>query len=182
LVANLPSAHRQLAEWLRRELDTLEPLRQEAEEWLSKESKCHPIIRKLNTAPGMGPIRTPIVVAVVADPHRFRTKHQFWSYCGLGIETRSSSDWVKGRKGDWVWGPTLQTRGLTRKRNALLKAVFNASYPSRFRMTIWNQTIPDALRGRLASIEMVSHSSGPLLGHRPARGEGQRLHETDPKP
>jgi len=34
-----------------------------------------------------------------------------------------------------------------------------------FRMTIWNQTIPDVLRGRLASIEMVSYSSGPLLGH-----------------
>lgn len=34
-----------------------------------------------------------------------------------------------------------------------------------FRMTIWNQTIPDALRGRLASVEMVSYSSGPLLGH-----------------
>ena len=34
-----------------------------------------------------------------------------------------------------------------------------------FRMTLWNQTIPDALRGRLASIEMVSYASGPLLGH-----------------
>ena len=34
-----------------------------------------------------------------------------------------------------------------------------------FRMTMWNQTIPDALRGRLASIEMVSYTSGPLLGH-----------------
>ena len=34
-----------------------------------------------------------------------------------------------------------------------------------FRMTMWNQTIPDTLRGRLASIEMVSYSSGPLLGH-----------------
>lgn len=33
-----------------------------------------------------------------------------------------------------------------------------------FRGVIWNQTIPDALRGRLASIEMVSYSSGPLLG------------------
>src|SRR6185436_2714569 len=39
-----------------------------------------------------------------------------------------------------------------------------------FRMTIWNQTIPDALRGRLASIEMVSYSSGPLLGHVEAGG------------
>jgi len=34
-----------------------------------------------------------------------------------------------------------------------------------FRSTMWNQTIPDALRGRLAAIEMVSYMSGPLLGH-----------------
>jgi MFS family permease len=34
-----------------------------------------------------------------------------------------------------------------------------------FRSTIWNQTIPDALRGRLVGIEMVSYMSGPLLGH-----------------
>jgi MFS family permease len=34
-----------------------------------------------------------------------------------------------------------------------------------FRMTLWNQTIPDALRGRLAGIELVSYMSGPLLGH-----------------
>jgi MFS family permease len=33
-----------------------------------------------------------------------------------------------------------------------------------FRSVIWNKTIPDALRGRLASIELVSYSSGPLLG------------------
>lgn len=34
-----------------------------------------------------------------------------------------------------------------------------------FRSTIWNQTIPDNLRGRLAGIEMVSYMSGPMLGH-----------------
>ncbi|WP_306839716.1 MFS transporter [Catenuloplanes nepalensis] len=33
-----------------------------------------------------------------------------------------------------------------------------------FRMTIWGQTIPDHLRGRLAGIEMISYSVGPLLG------------------
>jgi len=33
-----------------------------------------------------------------------------------------------------------------------------------FRSVIWNKTIPDALRGRLASIELISYSSGPLLG------------------
>ncbi len=34
-----------------------------------------------------------------------------------------------------------------------------------FRMTLWNQTIPDTFRGRLAGIEMVSYMSGPLLGN-----------------
>ena len=34
-----------------------------------------------------------------------------------------------------------------------------------FRMTIWNQTIPDHLRGRLAGIEQVSYLSGPYLGN-----------------
>ncbi len=32
-------------------------------------------------------------------------------------------------------------------------------------MAIWNQIVPDALRGRLASIEMVSYTSGPALGN-----------------
>ena len=34
-----------------------------------------------------------------------------------------------------------------------------------FRMSIWNRTIPDHLRGRLASIELLSYTSGPLLGN-----------------
>lgn len=34
-----------------------------------------------------------------------------------------------------------------------------------FRMSLWNQTIPDGYRGRLAGIEQISYSSGPLLGN-----------------
>ncbi len=33
-----------------------------------------------------------------------------------------------------------------------------------FRSTMWNQTIPDKLRGRLAGIELLSYSIGPLAG------------------
>jgi MFS family permease len=33
-----------------------------------------------------------------------------------------------------------------------------------FRGIIWSQTIPDHLRGRLAGIEMLSYTTGPLLG------------------
>jgi MFS family permease len=34
-----------------------------------------------------------------------------------------------------------------------------------YRSLIWNQTIPDSLRGRLASIELLSYSIGPTLGN-----------------
>jgi MFS family permease len=34
-----------------------------------------------------------------------------------------------------------------------------------FRMAIWNRTIPDAIRGRMASIELLSYTSGPALGN-----------------
>lgn len=33
-----------------------------------------------------------------------------------------------------------------------------------FRMTMWSQTIPHHLRGRLAGLEMISYTSGPKLG------------------
>jgi MFS family permease len=34
-----------------------------------------------------------------------------------------------------------------------------------FRGTIWNETIPSQLRGRLAGVEMISYTTGPLLGN-----------------
>jgi MFS family permease len=34
-----------------------------------------------------------------------------------------------------------------------------------FRSTVWSQTIPDRLRGRLAGVEMLSYSTGPTLGN-----------------
>ena len=33
-----------------------------------------------------------------------------------------------------------------------------------FRSTVWSQTIPESMRGRLAGIEMLSYSLGPLGG------------------
>src|SRR2546426_1867147 len=121
----LPAAgHRPAAEWLGRELDQLVPLREEAEEWLLKEAKAHPIIKNLSTAPGMGPLRTAQLAAIVITPHRFRTRRQFWSYCGLAIVTRSSSDWMQGQNGKWTRAVVRQTRGLNRKRQPSLRHLF----------------------------------------------------------
>jgi hypothetical protein len=47
---------------------------------------------------------------------------------------------------------------------ALVIAGFCDMISGIFRMVIWNQTIPDRLRGRLAGIEQISYSTGPLLG------------------
>jgi len=123
----LTGPHRQLADWLGRQLDELTPLRDEAEEWLLKEAKTHPIIRTLATAPGMGPIRTAQLVAIAANPERFRTRRQFWSYSGLSIVTRSSADWMRGKDKRWERSQVQQTRGLTRKRHPLLKSVFKGA-------------------------------------------------------
>ncbi len=42
-----------------------------------------------------------------------------------------------------------------------------------FRMLIWNQTIPDELRGRMAGIEMLSYSLGPQAGQIRSTGVAQ---------
>jgi len=39
-----------------------------------------------------------------------------------------------------------------------------------FRDTLWNQTIPDSLRGRLAGVELLSYSVGPSAGQLRAGG------------
>lgn len=122
----LPVSLRRHVAMLGEQLDALEHQQQEAEDWLRDEAKAHDIVRKLSTVPGMGTIRTAQVVAIVVTPHRFRTVRQFWSYCGLGIVTRSSSDWVN-IGGKWIRAQTVQTRGLNRNRHPLLKAVFKGA-------------------------------------------------------
>lgn len=67
------------------------------------------------------------------------------------------------------WGLAIVAFGLCRTLWPALACLVAAgaadAMSGLFRMTLWNQTIPDTLRGRLASIEMVSYTSGPLLGH-----------------
>lgn len=122
----LGGSHRELAEYLGRELDELEPLREEATEWLLKEARTHPIVRKLKTTPGLGAIRTAVVVAVTVTPFRFRATRQYWSYCGMAVVTRSTADWTR-ENGRWVRARVPQTVGLTRRRQPLLKAVFKGA-------------------------------------------------------
>ena len=107
--------------------DFLQEQKKQAEADLLREAKKHPIVRILETAPGFGPIRAARLVPIVVTPHRFRTKRQFWSYCGLGIVTRSSSDWVQTADGSWIKARVPQTRGLSRQFNRVLKSIFKGA-------------------------------------------------------
>jgi transposase len=55
-----------------------------AETWLLEEAGRCSMVKLLATAPGIGMIRAAQIVAIVLSPDRFRTRQQFWSYCGLG--------------------------------------------------------------------------------------------------
>jgi transposase len=123
----LPPSHRQMAEMLGRECDVLQTLKQEAEERMLAEAKKHPITATLATAPAIGPIRAAQIVAAVMTPHRFRTKRQFWNYCGLAVVTSVTAQWKRGTNGDFLRAKEAMTRGLNRNRNGLLKHVFKGA-------------------------------------------------------
>ncbi len=126
-VARLPVGVRQRASILGDQLDRILDTQEAAEGWLLEEASKVPVVRLVETAPGIGLIRAAQIVSVVVTPHRFRTSRQFWSYSGLGIVTRSSSDWVKDRKQRWVRAEIAQTRGLNRNRHPMLKNAFKGA-------------------------------------------------------
>ena len=125
-LAKLPPSHCRSTKRLYTHLDFLIELKAEAEKDLIQEAHRQPVARLLETAPGMGPIRVARLLPIVVTPHRFRTKRQFWSYCGLSVVTRSSSDWVSSGRG-WARAPVQQSRGLTREHNRVLKDVFKGA-------------------------------------------------------
>ncbi|MSX20347.1 MAG: MFS transporter [Actinobacteria bacterium] len=87
-----------------------------------------------------------------------------------------TSGWVKtyrfhGRAIMWAaigWGTAITLAGIS--NSLILVLLFLAiaggadMISALFRGTIWNQSIPDNLRGRLAGIELLSYSIGPLAG------------------
>lgn len=87
-----------------------------------------------------------------------------------------TSGWTRnvrfyGRAIMWAaagWGAAIALAGATNYLILVLLflALAGASdmVSALFRSAMWNQTIPDNLRGRLAGIELLSYSLGPLAG------------------
>lgn len=118
---------RRRAERLYQELDLLQQLRREARRELIADCRKHAASRWLQSVPYLGPIRAAVLIGRVQTPHRFRTKRQFWAYCGLAIETRDSAEYrivngqVERKK------KPAQIRGLNWDHNHDLKNLFKAA-------------------------------------------------------
>jgi MFS family permease len=71
--------------------------------------------------------------------------------------------------GATVWGIAIVALGFAEGFFAALLCLALAgagdNVSAIFRGTIWNETIPGDLRGRLAGVEMISYLSGPLIGN-----------------
>src|SRR5262249_32637080 len=118
------------------------------------EGRKHRAVNLLQTIPELGPIRCALIVATVDTPHRFRTKHQLWSYIGLAVVTHMSAEYdVKDGRIVRKKKP-LATRGLNRNCNRRLKEVFISA------ATGGSQTEPyrtylEGLRRRGVRVEMA---------------------------
>lgn len=109
------------------ELDCLSGLRKAARAELVKQVRRQAAYKILAQVPGLGPIRIAYIIAIVSTPFRFRTKRQFWPYCGLAVVTCTSSDYqvVEGRFHRSK--KPIGTRGLNRNYNRDLKYVFKSA-------------------------------------------------------
>jgi MFS family permease len=67
------------------------------------------------------------------------------------------------------WGAAITALGSARSLPVAIACLVAAGAADMvsglFRMTIWNETIPMDLRGRMAGIEQLSYMTGPLLGN-----------------
>ena len=118
------------AQRLYQQLDVLQELRRAARRDLILECRKHADARILRQVPLLGPIRVGLLIGRVQTPHRFRTKRQFWAYCGLALETRSSADYrlVNGQL-ERRQKPVL-IRGLNLNHNHDLKNLFKSAATS----------------------------------------------------
>jgi transposase len=118
---------RRRAERLYQQLDAVQELRRAARRDLIVACRQHPEAKLLRRIPLLGPIRVAVLIGRVQTPHRFRSKRQFWAYCGLALETRSSADYqmVNGQL-ERRQKPVF-IRGLNLNHNHDLKNLFKSA-------------------------------------------------------
>lgn len=112
---------------LMNQLDDLNKLCEEAEAEMIAEARKQPAFQIIDSVPMIGPVRAALILAAVQTPHRFRSKRQFWTYCGFSVVNETSADYqlVAGKIKKVV--QAASTRGLNRNYQHTLKSVFKAA-------------------------------------------------------
>ena len=155
------------AERLLLQLDQLKELAVEATKDMVRESRNHKDYKILRGIPGLGPIRTALILAIVITPYRFRNKRQFWAYTGFSVVRSGSAEYEfneghlkKSKKKPLV-------RGLNKNYNHALKNVFKGAaqtarkgpfkelYDYRIKTGIAKNIVSLTLARKIASITLV---------------------------
>lgn len=87
-----------VAESLFWQIENLEKRKAEYREAFKRNIKRYQPVKNLTTIPGIDVIRANVIAAVVCMPHRFKTKHKFWSYCMLVRHIQMSGGKIYGNK------------------------------------------------------------------------------------
>lgn len=141
------------------QLESLNEMVAEAQRQMLAESRKHQASSILRSLSSLGPISVAMIIATCDTPHRFRTKRQFWTYCGFAVVTRTSADHYfekgalrKSRK------PAL-TRGLNRNYNRRLKKVFKGAATSGSRQgpfkPLYERLLARGLKPNLAKLTLA---------------------------
>lgn len=141
------------------QLDLLKEQRKELKKAFLKSARQIPAQKILRKIPGFGPIRSALAIAVIATPQRFRRRRQLWSYSGLAIVMRSSSDHeiIEGRI--VRRNHKYSTRGLTIDFNRILKMVFKGAATEAIRKdpmkTIYLRMLAKGIRPEMALLSIA---------------------------
>lgn len=116
--------------------------------------------------------------ALAAAFHEEKSVGMLYALPSLGAFLMTvTSGWTPSRKRYGVfiitsaalWSVSLAFVGLAPSFNLILFFLFCAGFfdmvSGVFRVSLWNETIPESIRGRIAGFEMLSYMSGPLLGN-----------------
>lgn len=149
------------------QLEKLQQLRQAAKQEFLRQGKRQPDYPILCGLPGIGPLRASALLAFVGTPHRFRTEHQFWPYCGLSVITRSSADHqivngtISKRK------KVIATRGLNPMHVPELKKIFKDAALTAARgepcQSWYQQRIDNGTRPEIARVSLARRLASVTL-------------------
>lgn len=87
-----------VAESLFDQIEALEKFKAGYREFFQKNLKTYRPIKNLTSVPGIDLVRANIIVAVVCQPYRFKSKHQFWGYSMLVRHIQMSGGRIYGNR------------------------------------------------------------------------------------